>query len=137
MDFLVGYTGFVGSNILSKHDFSGLFNSKNIKEAYGKNPDLLVYSGVPAEMFLANQFPEKDLSLMDEAIENITKINAGYVGKTVKVLCDEDKDTNGFYSGRTSSAKLVKFYSDKKDLYGKYVDVTVEDFSESKLSGKA
>lgn len=75
MDFLVGYTGFVGSNILSKHDFSGLFNSKNIKEAYGKNPDLLVYSGVPAEMFLANQFPEKDLSLMDEAIANITKIN--------------------------------------------------------------
>lgn len=75
MDFLVGYTGFVGSNILNKHTFSGLFNSKNIEEAYGKNPDLLVYSGVPAEMFLANKFPEKDLALMDEAFENIKKIN--------------------------------------------------------------
>lgn len=75
MDFLVGYTGFVGSNILNKHAFSGLYNSKNIEEAYGKNPDLLVYSGVPAEMFLANKFPEKDRALMDEAIENIKKIN--------------------------------------------------------------
>ena len=69
--------------------------------------------------------------------ENITKINAGYVGKTVKVLCDEDKDTNGFYSGRTSSAKLVKFESAENNLYGKYVNVLVEGYSESKLSGRA
>lgn len=75
MKFIVGYTGFVGSNIVANHSFEGLFNSKNIAEAYGKNPDLLVYSGVPAEMFLANQNPEADKALMDQAIENIKKIN--------------------------------------------------------------
>ena len=69
--------------------------------------------------------------------ENITKINSGYVGKTVKVLCDENEDERGFFSGRTSTAKLVKFESDIKDLYGKYVMVEIDAYSESKLCGKS
>ena len=28
MEFLVGYTGFVGSNIVAKHTFDGLYHSK-------------------------------------------------------------------------------------------------------------
>ncbi len=74
-DILVGYTGFVGGNIAAKHHFEGLYNSKNIQEAYGTNPDLLVYSGIRAEMFLANKFPAKDLASMDEAFDNIKRIN--------------------------------------------------------------
>lgn len=72
---LVGYTGFVGSNICSKTDFDGLYDSKNVKTAYGTNPKLLVYSGVPAQKFIANQFPEKDFEVIENAIENIKKIN--------------------------------------------------------------
>ena len=72
---LVGYTGFVGSNICSKEKFDGLYDSKNIKEAYGTNPDILVYSGVPAQKFIANKFPEKDFEVIENAIENIKKIN--------------------------------------------------------------
>lgn len=74
MEYLVGYTGFVGSNLLAKHAFEGLFCSNNIEEAFGGQPDLLVYSGVRAEMFLANQNPEADLAVIQEAIENIKKI---------------------------------------------------------------
>jgi len=72
---LVGYTGFVGSNIYNSIDFDGVFNSKNIEEAFGTNPDLLIYSGVPAQKFMANKFPEKDLEIINNAIENIKKIN--------------------------------------------------------------
>jgi hypothetical protein len=72
---LVGYTGFVGSNIYAKGDFDGIYNSKNIQEAYGKNPDLLIYSGLRAEKFLANNAPEKDLKLIYGAEKNIEKIN--------------------------------------------------------------
>ena len=72
---LVGYTGFVGSNICSKADFDGLYDSKNVKTAYGTNPKLLLYSGVPAQKFIANQFPEKDFEVIENAIENIKKIN--------------------------------------------------------------
>lgn len=73
--FLVGYTGFVGSNLRSQYHFDGLFNSQNIEDAYGKNPDLLIYSGVPAQKFIANQNPEKDFETIQGAIENIKKIN--------------------------------------------------------------
>lgn len=75
MKYLVGYTGFVGSNIAKEGDFDGLFNSKNIEESYGKNPDLLVYSGVPAAKFIANQNPEKDMEIIENAKKNIEKIN--------------------------------------------------------------
>ena len=75
MKSLVGYSGFVGSNICSKEKFDGLYDAKNVKDSYGTNPDLLVYSGVPAQKFIANQFPEEDFKVIENAIENIKKIN--------------------------------------------------------------
>lgn len=73
-NILVGYTGFVGSNLWSNGEFDAGFNSRNIEEAYGLEPDLLVYAGLRAEKFLANQFPEKDMMLIEEAKKNITLI---------------------------------------------------------------
>ena len=72
---LVGYTGFVGSNLCNTEKFEGLYNSKNITEAYNTKSDLLVYSGVPAQKFMANQFPQEDFKIIENAINNITKIN--------------------------------------------------------------
>ncbi len=71
---LVGYTGFVGSNICAKAAFDGLYNTKNIEEAYGTEPDLLIYAGLRAEKYLANTAPEKDMALIEEAEENIRRI---------------------------------------------------------------
>ena len=73
-EYLVGYTGFVGSNLREQHRFDGLFNSKNITDAFGGKPDMLVYSGVKAEMFLANKDPEADYAQIEQAISNIQKI---------------------------------------------------------------
>lgn len=75
MKALVGYTGFVGSNIDKKADFDAKYNSKNITDAYGTNPDFLVYAGVSAEKYLANHQPEKDLETVRTAFDNICKIN--------------------------------------------------------------
>lgn len=75
MKILVGFTGFVGTNLCRSFDFDALFNSKNIEKAFGTNPDLLVYSGVRAEMFLANQHPEQDRAIIENAINNIIRIN--------------------------------------------------------------
>lgn len=72
---LVGYTGFVGSNIAAKRDFTYKINSKNNQEAFGKNPDLLIYAGLRAEKFLANNDPDKDMATINEAFEQIKKIN--------------------------------------------------------------
>lgn len=74
-EFLVGNTGFVGSNLAAKHRFDGLFHSTNISDSFSQNPDLLIYAGVRAEMFLANKDPKADRVLIEKAIENIKKIN--------------------------------------------------------------
>lgn len=75
MKALVGYTGFVGSNIYAAGDFDAAYNSKNINEAYGTSPDLLIYAGLRAEKYLANKDPEKDMELIVQAEKNIRKIN--------------------------------------------------------------
>ena len=74
MNSLVGYTGFVGSNLYEYGDFDEAYNSKNIEDAYGTKPDLLVYSGLRAEKYLANIAPEKDMEAIIQAEENIRKI---------------------------------------------------------------
>lgn len=71
---LVGYTGFVGSNLAASFEFTDLYNSKNIKEAFGTEPDLLVYAGLPAAMFKANANPDADFEDILQAIENIKAI---------------------------------------------------------------
>lgn len=74
---LVGYTGFVGSNICMQAGsyIEGLYNSKNIESAYKTNPDILIYAGLRAEKFLANTYPDKDKLLIEEAKQNIKEIN--------------------------------------------------------------
>ncbi len=74
MESLVGYTGFVGSNLAESHSFDGLYHSKNIEQAYGTKPELLVYAGVRAEMFLANHDPAADLAQLKQAADNIARI---------------------------------------------------------------
>ena len=72
---LVGYTGFVGSNIAAAGDFKYLINSKNREEAFGKKPKLLIYAGLRAEKFLANNDPKADLANIEEAFEQIKRID--------------------------------------------------------------
>ena len=98
MNSLVGYTGFVGSNISETAKFDGLYNSKNIEQAFGTKPEVLIYSGVRAEKYLANEDPNKDYMVIEQAISNIKKIRP----KTIvlistidvyKTPIDVDEDT--------------------------------------------
>lgn len=72
---LVGYTGFVGSNIYAGGGIDTVYNSKNIEQAYGTEPDILIYAGLRAEKYLANTHPDADMALIEQAKENIIKIN--------------------------------------------------------------
>lgn len=71
MTALVGYTGFVGSNLYASGKIDKAYNSKNIEEAYGTSPDLLLYAGLPAAKFLANHAPEKDREVVEGARRNV------------------------------------------------------------------
>lgn len=74
MKVLVGYTGFVGSNLYKEGRFDAVYHSKNIEQAYGTKPDLLVYAGIRAEKYLADHAPENDIAQILAAQRNIEKI---------------------------------------------------------------
>lgn len=71
---LVGSTGFVGTNLAQSHRFDAEYHSTNIETAFERENGLVVYSGVPSAMFLANRDPEADLAVMRAARENMRKM---------------------------------------------------------------
>lgn len=71
---LVGYTGFVGGNLAASHLFDNLYNSSNIRESFGADNGLVVYSGMASEKFLANADPGADYKKAEEAMENIRRM---------------------------------------------------------------
>lgn len=74
---IIGYTGFVGGNLLQQHDFQDQYRSTNIHEIRGKQYDTLVCSGAPAAKWIANKEPEEDKrniqSLMDNLLHTVAK----------------------------------------------------------------
>lgn len=71
---LVGYTGFVGSNLCRSASFDFLANSKNVQQLYGVRPDVLIYAGVTGTKWYANTHKEYDEAIIRAAEENIVKI---------------------------------------------------------------
>lgn len=59
---LIGYTGFVGGNLLAQRSFDARYNSSNIEEIAGCSFDLIVCAGAPAEKWRANADPARDLA---------------------------------------------------------------------------
>lgn len=73
---LIGYTGFVGSNILRQHQFDELYNSKNILDIKGRSFDLLVCAGVSAVKYKANKEPEADWEGIWKLLEPLLTVEA-------------------------------------------------------------
>jgi len=139
MDILVGHTGFVGSNLYEQHNFDGIFNSKNIADAFGLNPGLCVYAGVRAEKFLANNDPKADMTDIESAIEIIKQISPKRLVliSTIDVFkmpyeCDENTsvEENGLHAYGYNRYQLEKWCADNitschilrlPGLYGKNI----------------
>lgn len=73
---LIGYTGFVGSNLASAHPFSKKFNSRNISEICGQTFDLIICAGVSAEKWRANENPEHDWSSIQRLIDVLETVSS-------------------------------------------------------------
>lgn len=71
---LVGSTGFVGGNLKASHTFDAEYHSSDIERAFERDNDLVVYAGVPSAMFLANQDPQADFAIMEQARENLRRM---------------------------------------------------------------
>ena len=61
MDALIGFTGFVGSNLLMQGNYTELFNSENFEKLKCQTFNRVTCCGISAEKWKANQDPENDL----------------------------------------------------------------------------
>ncbi len=76
---IIGFSGFVGSNIIDQESFDFFYNSQNIQEIIGKKLDLLVIAAPSAVKWQANKEPEKDLEMINSLIEILSKVEAKQV----------------------------------------------------------
>ena len=116
---LVGYTGFVGSNILKSQHFNYLLNSKNIHSIQEEtNYGFVIYAGVRAEKYLANINPDQDMQNIQGAINNIKRLNPDFLVliSTVDIYkmpvnVDEDTpiDTDGLHAYGLNRYRLEKW----------------------------
>lgn len=73
---LIGYTGFVGSNLLAQRDFDVLINSKNFHTMEGKHFSEIVCAGVSAVKWKANKNPEEDWAKIQALIDVLNTVSA-------------------------------------------------------------
>lgn len=73
---LIGYTGFVGSNIAAQHRFDDTYNTSNINDIDGKAYDFVVSAATYAEMWKINQDPEGDLAQINALINHLKTVKA-------------------------------------------------------------
>ena len=104
-DVIVGYTGFVGTNLIAAHDFSARFNSKNISEIEGGQYDLIVCAAAPATMWAAEKDPEGDLANIRKLVSHLERVKAErfVMISTIGVLAEPmglDEDTDRFETAK-------------------------------------
>jgi len=73
---LVGYTGFVGGTLMRAVPFHALYNSSNARDMRGRQFDLFVVAGAPAEKWKANREPDRDRASIEGLIANIAEVDA-------------------------------------------------------------
>lgn len=101
MRALIGYTGFVGSNLLNQTTFEEKFNTSNIQEVKNNEFDMVICAAPSAAKWKANKFPDEDLAMVKSLIENIKKVKTKHFIQisTIDVYdqprdVDEDTDIN-------------------------------------------
>lgn len=121
---LIGYTGFVGTNI--KNEFKAsieCYNSKNITEIKEEEFSTLYICAIQAKKWWANQNAEEDKALIDDLFEHLKTVKANKVVfiSTVDVYqpplnADEDtpsnKDIHAYGANRLYAEEKVKYLFD-------------------------
>jgi len=71
---LIGYTGFIGSNLRKQFQTKSNYNSKNISKITSKNFNTVICAGTSSKRWHANKFPNTDLREIKGLINHIKKI---------------------------------------------------------------
>jgi nucleoside-diphosphate-sugar epimerase len=121
---LIGYTGFVGGNLMRQRSFDATFNSTNIDGIAGRSFDLVVCCGARAEKWKANADPEGDYDGIERLIRPLGQANIRrlVLVSTVDVFIspidvDEDSPTplNGLHAYGRNRRRLEQIVAGRFD----------------------
>jgi len=73
---LIGFSGFVGSNLLAQRTYAATFRSSNIESIRGQAFDHLVCAGVQAMKWWANLHPDEDRGGIQRLLEPLAAVSA-------------------------------------------------------------
>ena len=73
---LIGYSGFVGSNLLEQCEFDLKYNSKNFREMKVQSFSEIICAGVSAVKWQANKEPELDKKRIQELMDVLSTVSA-------------------------------------------------------------
>ena len=103
---LIGYSGLVGSNLLSQRAFEARYNSSNIQEIRGQSFDSVVCAGISAVKWWANQNPAEDRARIESLIAALSTVTADaftlistvdVYGRPVGVSEDDEPSREGLH----------------------------------------
>ena len=131
---IIGYTGFVGSNIAQNMKFDDYYNSKNILDIKDKEYDLLVCSGIRAEKYLANKYPERDLEEIKAFLKNLESLKR--VGKIVFIsTIDVYKNPIDVTEDTKIDENGLQPYGKNRFFAEKYIQDNFDDYLIIRLPG--
>lgn len=123
---LIGYTGFIGSNLDKQFNFSHKYNTKNINEINNQEFDELVFAGLPGMKWWANSNPKIDKNIIEEMMRTLENVHAKKVIyiSTIDVYenpIDVDEDTPVSFNHQPYGANRSLF---EKFMLSRYKDCT-------------
>ena len=114
MRALVGYTGFIGSNLADQSVFDCYYNSSNIEEIRGKHFEEVFFAGLSGVKWKANVNPEEDKKSIDEMVSRLMTVSADRFVHISSIdvyndHVDVDEDTPPSYSHYPYGSNRAKF----------------------------
>lgn len=130
---LIGYSGFVGSNLTRQSNFDELYNSKNFQQLGGAEFDLLVCCGVSAVKWLANKEPDNDW----QGIAELQRVLAQVKAKQFVLISTVDvyPDLNGVDESFDPSASDNHAYGKHRFQFEQFCQSQFECISILRLPG--
>tara|TARA_A100001015_G_scaffold47650_1_gene52662 strand:+ start:3909 stop:4664 length:756 start_codon:yes stop_codon:yes gene_type:complete len=106
---LIGYTGFIGKNLIRQKKFTNFYNSKNIHNIDQEKFHTTIICAPHGKKWWANKYPKKDRIITNKLINNLKKL------KTNKVIFISTID---IYNHRTNLNENSKIGFSKSNFYG-------------------
>lgn len=127
MNALIGFSGFIGSTLLSQANFSARYRSTTISEIDGKSFDTVVCAGAPAQKWIANRNPTADLQNINMLIEHLKTIRC----KNFILISTVDVFKNSV--GMTESSLVIEDGLHAYGLHRRKLEIFVQNFFEHSL----